>query len=112
MGFDSRKYVRFTIPNAVSAKCSYTESGRRVEFQIKVVDISYGGAKIDTRENKIPPGTELEIFIELPDKKTISMRGKAIRTYRKPEQTMYSSSVKFDKVYEKLIKDALQLGGK
>jgi len=93
---DRRKYERFIMPSGIMAKCVYMESGKRVEFPATILNVSKGGAKINTGETKVFTKTVLDISVELPGgQKKISISGEVIRTYRMQNQGTYFSAVKF-----------------
>ena len=95
---DRRKYERFIMPNGIMSKCVYTQSGKRIEFPAAILNISKGGAKFSTGDIKVFPKTMLEISVELPGgHNTILLHGEVIRTYRRQNQGMHFSAVKFKK---------------
>lgn len=107
-GFDRRKYPRFSRPEGVKAICAYMESGKRIEFPAKIINISKGGARLFMGETKLFPKTPLEISVESSiGNKKATMNAIVLRTHRKYNESIYYSAVKFVKGYEDAIEAAI-----
>lgn len=93
--FNRRKDERVQPCRLIKSICTYIDSGKEIQVTPDIVDVSKGGLLIAT-QNKIYPGTKIEIKLQFPEKKeTISVHGEIRRTFRRHSQSWYFSGVRF-----------------
>lgn len=111
--FERRKDVRFDAKHSLKCFCVYKrpESNQEVEYMAHLINVSRGGLLITVLNSKIPPGTEIELRLQLPSyPEGICIHGRIIRTYPERAQTWYYSAIKISDRGERgvqLLLDAL-----
>ena len=94
--FDRRRHKRFKPSCAIEGVCSYIDSGNLVQCPFGIIDISRGGLKIVTGQQKILPKKQVQVTFRLaPSLKYICLNGEILRTYRRKSENYYYSALQF-----------------
>jgi len=107
--FNRRKYVRVRLNCLV--KFNVAGSSKIVKKLTNLADLSEGGVRLSTFEEKLPPKSEVQIEFRLPPTpKIISVKGKVMRSYSRGKGS-YVAGVQFKELSAEdlqLIKDYIK----
>lgn len=106
---ERRHSQRYGPAHTIKCDCSYTDHGRTLEILGEVSNVSEGGLLILTFQEKVYPGTRLEIAFELnPGRGITRLHGTVLRCYRTGYDIGHYAAIKFDNDHEKGIRELVQ----
>jgi hypothetical protein len=106
---ERRRSQRFGPAHTIKCDCTYKDSGRTVELLAEVSNVSDGGLLILTFQEKVYPGTRLEITFEIvPGAGITKLHGTVLRCYRTGDTIGHYAAIKFDDDHEKGIQELVE----
>lgn len=106
---ERRHSERFGPAHIIKCDCSYSDHGRTLELLGEVSNVSEGGLLILTFQEKVYPGTRLEITFELnPGQGITRLHGTVLRCYRTNYDVGHYAAIKFDDDHEKGIRELVE----
>jgi hypothetical protein len=106
---ERRHSQRYGPAHTIKCDCTYTGHGRTLELLGEVSNVSEGGLLVLTFQEKVYPGTRLEIaFVLKPGQGITRLHGTVLRCYRTGYDISHYAAIKFDNDHEKGIMELVQ----